>query len=75
MNYLMTRTRPYVLFDVEDPEHRKLFAQYILTGRWNHCPYQFVADEPTQIDVGTIQRQLIAYYTRKEFGKKLSKSG
>lgn len=66
-NYLMTRIRPLVVFDPSDKKHRKLFAQYIRSGRWDHSPVQLVANEPTQIDLGTMARQLIHFYTDKEF--------
>lgn len=75
VNYLQAKIRPVKIFDVQDKQHRKLFADYIRTGRWTHCPYQFIASEATQIDIGTIQRQMVEFYTEKEFGEKASKNG
>ncbi len=63
----MTRIRPLAVFDPANKEHRSLFAQFVKSGRWDHSPVQFVAGEPTQIEVGTMARQLIEYYTNKEF--------
>lgn len=72
MNFLHTKVRPFEVFDVQNRKHRELFAEFVRTGRWTHCPVRFVASEPTHIDVGTIQRQIIEFYTQKEFGKKVA---
>ena len=63
----MTRVRPLAVFDPSNKKHRALFAQFVRSGRWDHSPVQLVASEPTQIEVGTMARQLIQFYTDKEF--------
>jgi hypothetical protein len=70
MNFLINKMRPTEVFDVENRKHRELFAQYVRTNRWDHSPVRFVANEPTQVDVGTMARQVVEYYTKKEFGDK-----
>lgn len=67
---LSTSLRPIKVFDVNDRKHRKLFAEFVRTGRWSHSPFRFIASESTEIDVGTISRQVLEFYTNKEFGKK-----
>jgi hypothetical protein len=69
MSMLMQVVRPTEVFDVQNKVHRALFAQYIKTGQWTHCPVQFVASEPTQVDVGTMTRQVVEYYLAKEFDR------
>lgn len=73
MNFLHTKVRPSEVFNVQNRKHRELFAQYVRTGRWTHCPVQFIASEPTHIDVGTMTRQVVEFYTQKEFGEKTAK--
>lgn len=75
VNFLQTKVRPLAVFDVQNRKHRELFAEWVRTGRWTHAPFQFVASEPTQVDIGTIQRQMIEFYVGREFGKKGSKNG
>ena len=69
---LSTSLRPVKVFDVANREHRALFAEYVRTGRWSHSPVRFIASESTEIDVGTITRQVLEFYTSREFGKKAS---
>lgn len=74
MNSLQSQVRPKEVFDVKNRQHRALFAEYVRTGSWTHSPVQFVSSEPTQVDVGTISRQMLEFYTSKEFGKKVEKT-
>ena len=75
MNFLNINTRPTEIFDVTNRRHRELFAEFVRTNRWDHSPVRFIANQPTQVDVGTMTRQMIEFYTQEEFGKKDSKSG
>lgn len=70
MSVLKLHSRPTVVFSAADREHRRLFAEFLRTGRWTNCDVQFVASEPTEVDVGTMQRQLVEFYTAREFAKK-----
>jgi hypothetical protein len=70
MNFLKTHMRPTEVFDVQNRKHRELFAEYVRTNRWDHSPVRFVASEPTQVDVGTMSRQLLEFYSQREFGDK-----
>lgn len=73
MNFLANHNRPTEIFDVQNRKHRELFAQYVRTNRWDHSPVRFIASEPTHVDIGTITRQMIEFYTQKEFGEKRQK--
>jgi hypothetical protein len=73
MNFLKSQMRPTEIFDVNNRQHRELFAQFVRTHRWDHSPVRFVASEPTQIDVGTMARQMLEFYTQREFGDKSGK--
>lgn len=66
MSKLQLRARPWVAFDVTNKQHRKWIAEFVISGRWGHCPVRFaLADEPG--DILTIQRVLLEYYSGKEF--------
>ena len=69
MSLLVGWARPKEMFDASNRKHRALFAEFVRTGKWTHCPVQFVANEPTQVDVGTMSRQVVEYYIEKEFAK------
>lgn len=73
MNFLKSHMRPTEVFNVQNRKHRELFAQFVRTNRWDHSPVRFVANEPTQVDVGTMARQMLEFYTQKEFGEKNTK--
>lgn len=66
---LTTAQRPIEVFDVRNRKHRSLFAEYARTGSWKHSPVRFIASESTEVDVGTITRQMVQFYTAREFGK------
>lgn len=69
MSRLALHSRPFVVFDPANREHRKWFAEFNSSSRWGNCPVRFVVED-TQGDLITmIQRQLIQYYVTKEFGK------
>lgn len=67
MTVLHSKMRPVEQFDANNRAHRRLYAQFIRTGRWGHSPVRFVANEPTSADVNTMARQLIEFYTKQEF--------
>lgn len=69
MSLLNVVNRPVAVFDVNNREHRNLFAQYLKTRSWAASPVRFIASEVTDIDVGTISRQMLEFYTDREFNK------
>jgi hypothetical protein len=69
MSTLLGLNRPTEVFDVQNRKHRALFAEFVRTGKWSHSPVRFVASEPTQVDVGTMTRQVVEFYIGKEFAK------
>jgi hypothetical protein len=69
MSTLLNLNRPTEVFNVQNRKHRALFAEFVRTGKWSHSPVRFVASEPTQVDVGTMTRQIVEFYIGKEFAK------
>jgi hypothetical protein len=68
MSKLLFAGRPYTIFDASNRKHRQWFAEFQENGSWGQCPVRFVIEEHGAL-VPVIQRQLIEYYTNREFGK------
>ena len=60
-------TRPQVVFDASNTEHRKLAANFIKNRSWSGCPVQFIVHDPSMDLSNVIQRQLVQYYIEQEF--------
>lgn len=58
--------RPIVHFNVNNSQHRQLFAEFMRTHSWRHSPLRFVVDDEGE-QVAVIIRQLAEYYQRQEF--------
>jgi hypothetical protein len=68
MSVLHFKSRPWVAFDPKIKVHRYWFAEFQRSGTWGKCPVRFmVADDQGDL-VTMIQRRLIDYYVKKEFG-------
>jgi hypothetical protein len=64
--------RPHTIFNPENRQHREAYHEFTKTGHWQHCPYQFVVEEPYTDIVTQIERQLGRYYTEQEFNQQMS---
>ena len=69
MSRLQLHGRPYVVFDPANKNHRRWFADFNGSNSWGRCPVRFVVNEDHGDLITMIQRELIAYYVTKEFGK------
>jgi hypothetical protein len=69
MSRLQLFGRQWVVFDAKNKEHRKWFANFNKTGAWGNCPVRFVVNDDHGDLITQIQRELIAHYVSKEFGK------
>lgn len=67
--------RPFVAFNPGNPEHRKYYHDFVQTGTWGRCPVRFLCPDDHGDLITMMQRALVAWYTRDEFGskKKVSK--
>jgi hypothetical protein len=68
MSKLQLFGRPFVVFDAHNKNHRKYFADFQANRSWGACPVRFVIDDENGDLVTMIQRKLIDYYTKREFG-------
>jgi len=68
MSKLALFGRPFVVFDPNNKDHRRWFAEFNRDSSWKACPVRFVIDDDNGDLVTMIQRKLIQYYVDKEFG-------
>ena len=72
MSRLQLHGRNFVVFDANNKDHRKWFADFNTTRRWGICPVRFVVNDDHGDLITQIQRELIQFYVDKEF-KQLNK--
>ena len=64
-------SRPVVVFDPSNKEHREHYATYVKTKTWGKSPVRFVIDDPTGASntniAYSIQRLISEYYVLQEF--------
>lgn len=66
METMLTRVmRPVVVFDVENPDHRKWYAIFLKSKSWGKCPVKFVTAGYGNTK-GIIDRQMLEYYAEQE---------
>ena len=68
MSKLQLFGRPWVVFDPENKDHRRWFAEFNKNLSWKNCPVRFVVNEDHGDLITQIQRSLIQFYVDKEFG-------
>lgn len=68
-NRLLLHGRPKTIFDPKIRQHREIYAQYLETGAWTHSPLSFVIDDDSLAVTFCIEKKLMDYYLKKEFGK------
>ncbi len=65
----MLKGRPEVTFDASNKKHREAYRQYLRDRGWGKLPFRFVTSGTYGITLGHIERQLLDYYTSKEFDR------
>lgn len=70
MSKLAYYSRPFVIFDPSNKEHRRWFAYFNEHLTWGRCPVRFIIEDDHGDLVSMIQRKLIRFYVDKEFTKK-----
>jgi len=63
---LLSNRRPEVVFDPTNKDHRKWVASFFRNNSWRECPVRFIVRENGN-DINVIKRQLVEFYTAKEF--------
>ena len=61
--------RPWTAFDADNKQHRKWFREFQNAGTWGRCPVRFIVSDDHGDLVTLIQRRLIQYYVKREFGE------
>lgn len=60
--------RPYVTFDVENKEHRKIFHDIVKHNNFGRAPVRFWLENEQNNLMNQIKVDLVNYYIAKEFG-------
>lgn len=69
MSSLIVNSRPWVVFDATNKQHRRWFSDFQRDRTWGKCPVRFIVTDDQGDLLTLIQRKLIAYYTEKEFSR------
>jgi len=67
MSVLLLSRRPEVMFDPTNKDHRKWAAGFFKTNSWRECPVRFVVRDSSIDLTNVLKRQLVEFYTAKEF--------
>lgn len=67
MSILYRGNRPIVSFDVQNPDHRRWFAEFVKYNTWGRCPVRFLAESLDQDLVSHINGKMLHYYIKQEF--------
>jgi len=67
MSVLYLRARPMVAFNVENPLHRKYFAEFVKYNTWGKCPVRFMTESLDVDLVSYINNKMLNYYVEQEF--------
>ena len=69
----MVNSKPYAVFDAEDPGHRLAYYNFIQQGNWSNIPYRFVLEEMYSDLPSSINQKMALYYMSQEFKKSNTK--
>jgi len=67
MTVLHLHSRPWVVFNPADNDHRRYYYDFVATGTWGRCPVRFVVPDAYGDLISMIQRSLIKWYVTNEF--------
>ena len=67
MSRLQLHGRQFMVFNANNKEHRKWFADFNASRKWGNCPVRFVLNDAHGDLITQIQRELIQFYVDKEF--------
>lgn len=68
---LQVMARPCVKFNATDAEHRKYFANFLITRCWTFCPVQFYLEPGYGDVVSMIEHKLTVHYLGRELKERL----
>ncbi len=68
-NRLALFSRPKTIFDPANKLHRSDYLKFLETGSWRHCSLSFIIDDDSLSVTYCIQKKMLAYYLKKEFGQ------
>ena len=66
MSVIEMNSRPKIRFDATNHQHRAYFQDFMKTGSWKNCPYQFFLEENQWNLVTMIQNKILNFYLNKD---------
>ena len=73
MSRLELFSRPYVVFDPSNKDHRSYYHKFVQTSSWGSCPVRFIVTDDHGDSITMIQRSLVSFYVSKEFNNGIKK--
>ena len=67
MSRLALHSRPYIVFDPANHQHRRWYSEFVQNGTWGRCPVRFIVPDDQGDLITMMQRSLIKFYVNKEF--------
>ena len=61
--------RPKTTFDPKNKLHRGAYLDFVETGSWRNCPVSFIVDDDSLSVIYCIERKMLSYYLKREFGQ------
>ena len=68
MSFSMYPSRPTVVFDPSNAEHRRWLGEFTKSRSWGNCPVKF-STAGAGNTLAQMQLKLLQYYTDREFTK------
>ncbi len=67
MSQLLIHSRPWVIFDPANAQHRQYYQDFAQNKTWSNCPVRFILPLNYSDLVSMIQQSLADYYVNNEF--------
>ena len=74
MSVLFRNSRPLITFDVNNPDHRRWFAEFVKYRTWGKSPVRFLTESLDQDLVSYIETKMLGYYVKQEFSNGKTKN-
>lgn len=72
---LATKTRPTVMFDVTNSQHRYWAYEFMQNRSWKDCPVIFALPQGEPSVATMVAREMLMHYAAQEFGNQVPAAG
>jgi len=56
------KTRPHVVFEAGNSDHRSAYFEYLSTGKWGNSAFRFILEEPYLDLPACISAKMVKYF-------------